>query len=324
MPLRLLLIALIALSVPAVSKDDPFEGEFKGDEIRLVLKASGKDYRGTILFQGAKLPLIGHLSKEILSGKFVAGADAFPFEIKRAGIGLVLTTQGVKYRLEPVEKINPLARATGVDSSPPGAAGKDAGIVGNWRTPTGMMRFNADGTGVANGEAFRYQNDGASVTMTTPQTSVKLGYKVAGDVMTLSGPGGLLVCNRVVEGRESSPAMGSGRVTQELAGKWCYVANVNAVGGGARASNQCFTLQADGRYDYAGESDSYGPNGGATTQSVDRGTWTATDSTLTARSAGGRVVTYALQKRNHPKNNDPMLVLDGKAFVTFFNKPPWR
>ena len=36
------------------------------------------------------------------------------------------------------------------------------------------------------------------------------------------------------------------------------------------------------------------------------------------------VTTYVLEKRNHPKNNEPMLVLDGQAFVTFYQKPPWR
>ncbi|HZV69137.1 MAG TPA: hypothetical protein VFG10_06315 [Saprospiraceae bacterium] len=38
------------------------------------------------------------------------------------------------------------------------------------------------------------------------------------------------------------------------------------------------------------------------------------------RSSGGD-----LEQRNHPKNvNDPMIVLDGRAFVTAYNKPPWR
>jgi len=59
-------------------------------------------------------------------------------------------------------------------------------------------------------------------------------------------------------------------------------------------------------------------------QSSDRGAWTATETSITARSAGGRITTYVLEKRNHPKNNDPMLVLDGQAFVTFYQKPPWR
>ena len=64
--------------------------------------------------------------------------------------------------------------------------------------------------------------------------------------------------------------------------------------------------------------------GGATMQRNDSGAWTATETTLTTRSASGRVTTYRLEKRNHPKNvRDPMIVLNGEPFVTFYNKPPW-
>jgi hypothetical protein len=34
---------------------------------------------------------------------------------------------------------------------------------------------------------------------------------------------------------------------------------------------------------------------------------------------------YRLEKRNHPKNvGDPMIVLDGEAYVTATLKAPWR
>jgi hypothetical protein len=32
---------------------------------------------------------------------------------------------------------------------------------------------------------------------------------------------------------------------------------------------------------------------------------------------------YVLEKRNHPKNNDPMIVLDGEPYVTYYQKPRW-
>ena len=93
---------------------------------------------------------------------------------------------------------------------------------------------------------------------------------------------------------------------------------------GARQSNRCLTLNANGSYRYEGMTDSYNPYGGATSQSADSGTWTATETTLTARSVSGKVVTYQLEKRNHPKNvRDPMIVLDGQAFVTTTNRAPW-
>ncbi len=180
------------------------------------------------------------------------------------------------------------------------------------------MRFQPDGSGVAAGAPFRYQVAGHAVTMSSDEGTVRLTYAIEGNTLRLIGPAGQVALDRVQE--ES----GEGRVVSDLAGKWCYVSNVNATGGGARSSNACFSLSPDGRYEYSGETDSYNKFGGATSQSSDRGTWTATETSITARSASGRVTTYVLEKRNHPKNNDPMLVLDGQAFVTFYQKPPWR
>ena len=70
--------------------------------------------------------------------------------------------------------------------------------------------------------------------------------------------------------------------------------------------------------------DSYNPYGGASSESHDQGTWTATETSLTTRSVSGRVTVYRLEKRNHPKNvRDPMIVLNGETFVTAYAKAPW-
>ena len=125
-------------------------------------------------------------------------------------------------------------------------------------------------------------------------------------------------------GKTASPAASEASgVRQELVGKWCYLSNANATNGGGRTSSQCFVLAADGRYEYSGQTDSSNPNGGASSQTSDRGTWAATDTTITSRSVSGRVSTYRLEKRNHPKNSDPMLVIEGQAYVTYYNKPAW-
>ena len=113
-----------------------------------------------------------------------------------------------------------------------------------------------------------------------------------------------------------------GSQPQELVGKWCYMANVTANDGG-RSSNRCFTLYPDGRYEYYGETSSSGEYGSTASQESDRGTWSATSDTITANSQTGGSQTFRLEKRNHPKTNDPMLVLDGEAYVTYGQKPPW-
>src|SRR5262249_8640272 len=143
-----------------------------------------------------------------------------------------------------------------------------------------------------------------------------VGFELRGDTLTLMGTGGQLVMNRVRQ--EAGP----GRIRPEMAGKWCWVSVVNAQQG-ARSSSQCFVLNADGTYQYSGESDSYNPYGGATSQSADSGTWTATETTLTANSTRRGPTVYELEKRNHPKTGDPMLILNGQAFVTYFQHAPW-
>jgi len=107
-----------------------------------------------------------------------------------------------------------------------------------------------------------------------------------------------------------------------MVGKWCWISTVNAQQG-ARTSNQCFVLNGDGSYQYSGQSDSYNPYGGATSQSADSGTWTATETTFTAQSRSKGTVVFTMEKRNHPKTGDPMLVMNGQAFVTYFQHVPW-
>ncbi len=113
-----------------------------------------------------------------------------------------------------------------------------------------------------------------------------------------------------------------GSTSQELVGKWCYQANVQANDGG-RMSNTCFTLSQNGTYQYYSETSSSNPYGGSGSQSSDNGRWSATATTLTAHSSSGQTKTYSLEKRNHPKTGDPMLIVDGDAFVTFYQRQPW-
>ncbi|MGB3076699.1 MAG: hypothetical protein WBB36_15325, partial [Chitinophagales bacterium] len=121
---------------------------------------------------------------------------------------------------------------------------------------------------------------------------------------------------------------GAGQVAMELVGKWCFI-NVNSYNQGASSSSECVTLNADGTYLYYNES-SRSVNtpdyaGGTASQNEDRGTWYVQGDRLYVHSQTIGDASYRLEKRNHPKNvNDPMIVLDGRTFVTAYNKPPWR
>jgi hypothetical protein len=316
-------MAANAMASSAMPAQDPFAGVFQGGGIRLTLVKSESGYRGSIELQGSSLPLTAAPASGGLKGSFHFQNNTFPFEIRRRQEGLVLITDGETYQLEPAAKpVNPLARKAAPqapDAAEPSAVSPPVGIVGTWRNGQGTMRFDAGGAGVANGEPFRYEVARDVLTIRSEVLNASFRVAIEGDKLRLIGPDRQVILTRV----DTSPPPGGGRVQADLSGKWCYVSNVNATGGGARATNQCFTLYPDGRYDYYGETDSYGPAGGATSQGSDSGTWIATETTLTARSRTGKVTTFGLEKRNHPKTNDPMLVLDGATFVTFHQKPSW-
>ncbi|HEV2883666.1 MAG TPA: hypothetical protein VGW36_02350, partial [Pyrinomonadaceae bacterium] len=108
----------------------------------------------------------------------------------------------------------------------------------------------------------------------------------------------------------------------EFVGKWCYMSNVNSTGGG-RMSNTCFTLYGNGTYEYYSETSSSGPIASSASQESDSGTWRVAGRTLTANSRARGTLNFTLEKRNHPKTGDPMLVLDGDAFVTYSPRSPW-
>ena len=114
----------------------------------------------------------------------------------------------------------------------------------------------------------------------------------------------------------------SGNNPAELVGKWCYLANIQARDGG-RMSERCFVLNGDGTYQYHSETSNSNPYGGSSSQTDDSGRWSATATTIIAQSNSGETNTYSLEKRNHPKTGDPMLIVDGDAYVTFNQRQPW-
>jgi len=240
------------------------------------------------------------------TGSVEVDGQTYAFTLTPAGRGFKMASKGREYLVERKVEPEKAAPATSTDS-----------IVGHWRNATGYAWFNADGTGVVDGTPGRYEVRGNQLTLIGAQGQATLPFEVRGDVLTLTVNGAAITLNRV------KPETGAGSVHMELVGKWCWITVTNANQGGAQSS-RCITLNGNGTYAYAGGSESYNPNGGVTAQSADQGNWTATESTLTARAVSGKVTTYQLEKRNHPKNvRDPMIVLDGQPFVTAYNKPPW-
>lgn len=154
--------------------------------------------------------------------------------------------------------------------------------------------------------------------------------------LTAAGVGGLVALGYadVIAKREGEidAILGSmwrpkskGSTPEELVGEWGYMKNVWNQQGGSQ-TNSFIKLNGDGTYEVYGENSlwvnpgAYGPS----SQWRETGTWTATESTLTLTPNGGESRTYGMEKRNHPKNtSDPMIVLDGKAWVTTKRRAPW-
>ena len=158
-----------------------------------------------------------------------------------------------------------------------------------------------------------------------------MAYAITGNQLSLTVNGQTIQYtkgNAAAAQNNISAAAGGKRVAQELVGKWCYV-NVNSTNSGGSSTEQCITLKADGTYEYYGEtSRSVNTNaysGGTNSQNSDRGTWTYDGTRVYyTSSTGGVSGSYVLEKINHQKNNDPMIVLDGTTYVTYYQKAPWR
>jgi hypothetical protein len=215
-------------------------------------------------------------------------------------------------------------------------AGKDqlaesvtpSGPVGSWETRVGhdifRMVINSGGTGTLVDQALEwtFREGLLSITPSTNAGIVQVSFQLDGDTLVTTLNGQRIVYTRGSDS-DAVQAAGGGPNPEELVGKWCYMSNVNAHDGGRMSSDRYFTLYANGTYEYYGETSSSGQYGSMASQESDGGTWSATATSITTDSRKHGMSTYALEKRNHPKTGDAMLVLDGDAYVTFHQRRPW-
>jgi hypothetical protein len=235
------------------------------------------------------------------------------------------------------------------ESAPSSAA--PAALVGHWKSETEQLDVQANGTVLINGVSYAYTVNGNLLNVQGQNSAASYPFQLDGDKLTVTLSGQTVVYTRIeaptfappvdsalpppkpsgAAGPATAPTTpapappppaAGGSVVPELIGKWCYMSNVNASDGG-RQSNTCFALNGDGSYWYHSETSSSGQYGGTASQSDDQGRWVASGSTLTATSSTGKVTSYTFEKQNHPKTRDPMLVINGQAFVTYFQKPSW-
>lgn len=202
-------------------------------------------------------------------------------------------------------------------------------IIGTWQSSDETLIFKENGKLIYSGMEFTYKISGNLILIETQLGTSEFTFKLSGNNLTLSAFGEDMYYTRVGNNNQTTQnnQQSGGRVAQELVGKWCWV-NVTSTNTGGTSSEQCITLHSDGRYEYYGErsmsvnTESY--YGGTSSQSYDEGTWSYDGQKIYWNSSRGNGSgSYFLEKRNHPRNGDPMIVLDGETYVTYYQKPSW-
>ena len=205
-------------------------------------------------------------------------------------------------------------------------------LIGLWSGNGETIEFKTDGNCIYLGNSFPYEISQGNIILTSGQGKTMFAYSIKGSQLTLTANGKQIVYNRGAGNtgvNNNSPTnAGTGNVPIELAGKWCYV-NVTSTNSGGSSADECITLNQDGTYVYHSErSMSVNTNaysGGTSSQNDDRGTWYVQGDRIYYNSQSQGQGSYRLEKRNHPKNvGDPMIVLDGRSFVTATYRQPWR
>lgn len=204
------------------------------------------------------------------------------------------------------------------------------GLIGVWSGNGETIEFKTNGQCVYLGNTFNYQESQGHITLTTAQGNAMFAYNIQGNQLNLTANGQTVSYQRGAANagaqNNARANTGGGNVPQELVGKWCWT-NTSSTNSGGSSSSQCIVLNANGTYEYSSErsmdSNTSAGYAGTSSQGADRGTWWVQADRLHYNSQTKGQGSYLLQKMNHPKTKDPMIVLDGEPFVTFFQKAPW-
>jgi len=223
------------------------------------------------------------------------------------------------------------------------AAQANPALHGTWSTALDghpyVVVFKPDGSGSFNGKPLKWQAMGKLLFVQAQGEQAQsyswdvkdgklsvAGGKLNGVVTLSKGTAAADAAKAKLAAAPAAAKAGGAAVSgngQELVGKWCLMSTFTANSGGSQRTT-CFELKPDYTYTYRHEGSMSGSTGSTASQSSDAGRWKVSGNQLVATSQNGRTNTYALEKRNHPKNKrDPMICLNGECYVTYYNKPAW-
>lgn len=203
-------------------------------------------------------------------------------------------------------------------------------LVGVWTNYGESIEFKSNAQCIYLGQAYPYQVAGNQITLQTAQGNFVMVYALKGNQLNLTVNGTQLSYTRgqssVTGGNTTSTQSGNKQRDMTLVGKWCYV-NVTSTNSGGTSSDECITIHENGTYEYYSErsmsSNTNTFSSGTSSQSSDSGTWWVQGNRVYYQSQTQGTGSYELKKQNHPKTGDPMIVLDGTAYVTYYQKAPW-
>lgn len=316
------LMALITLCIASASAQEPgLVGSWQTKDSELVMRVTFNP-DGTGLLDSVAINYVARGDKLMVNEEGTINNYTF----KLNGDVLVVSGGNLESPLTFVRQNNAKGfgkRRTASEAEQKEAKPKEQGIVGRWQSSEATVQINDDGTLNLNGSTYRYAVKGNNITLSNNEGALTFPFKLSGDTLQVLVDGRLVIYKRLT-GSDGVEKMGNASATNppELFGKWCYMSNVNSSAGG-RMSNSCFTLYQNGTYEYYSETSSSGPIASSASQESDSGTWSVTGGTLTAHSRARGTLTFSFEKRNHPKTGDPMILLDGDAFVTYSPRSPW-
>ena len=257
----------------------------------------------------------------------VSGSQPTTYSFSLAGNKLTLSGGDLSKALTFV-KSGPAASTAGTAAKAP-----SAGIEGVWEGYGETMEFQPGGIAVYLNQRMRYSVSGGTLTLISGQQTIPMNFAISGNRLTLSVNGKQLEYTRKGSGGGASGAASAGGtarggvIAPEIVGTWAWI-NVSSGNSGGASSSTYIIIKQDGTFEYHSEGSTSvngsGVSGGTASQGNDRGTWRLEGNILHVQSQSSGAVDYRFEKRNHPKTGDPMIVIDGQPYVTYYQKAPWR
>jgi hypothetical protein len=200
-------------------------------------------------------------------------------------------------------------------------------LLGSWTGYGETVEFKADGKSIIRGQSVPFTVSGNNLTLQTAQGNIMMAFSVNGNSLNMIANGQNFTYTRAGGGSASPTTnVGGKNLDMSLVGKWCYMKVSSSYSGGS-STEECITLKEDGTYSYYYESsrsvNTSDLSGGTASQDSDSGTWWVEGNQIFYNSRTQGQGSYQLEKRNYPKTGDPMIVLNGRTFVTAYNRPGW-